>query len=244
MRFENISMNFFNRQSLFIAILGTASFSQAAIVLPTVANTTATPSVGTVARLTDNAELYDSGNTTTATTVNVNQGTTLALAQAAYSEWDDNGHGSGFAIAAASSGQYIVWDLGSDLILNNAILWKYGNRNGSPFHAMNQFTFQYNTSAQGATTFAAAPSIFNLGLATLGTSTTLGGQVTQAPQTFALSGQTVRYVKMALISNHSGDSTNLIAFNEIRFDAVPEPSSMALVGLAGCALLLRRRSRG
>lgn len=222
---------------LFVA----ASLSEAAIIIPTVANSTVVVNTGSLANLTNGTQLYNSAITGTATLMTVPTGATLASAQAAYSEWDSDGHLSGFGIAESNSGQYIVWDLGADVILEDAILWKYGNEGGSTNHALNNFTFQYNTSAQGATTFSGATSSFNLAQPTTGTRTILGTQGTQAPQTFDLGGDTVRYVKMALISNHSAPAGQSMAFNEILFNAVPEPSCAMLIGLAGVALMSRRR---
>ena len=50
----------------------------------------------------------------------------------------------------------------------------------------------------------------------------------------------VRYIKFSNITN--GGDTNYLAFSEIRFGSVvPEPSTTALLGLGGLALILRRR---
>ena len=51
----------------------------------------------------------------------------------------------------------------------------------------------------------------------------------------------IRYVKFTDI-NGPGDGS-LIGFSEIRFTALPEPSSTALLGLGGAALMLRRRRK-
>ena len=51
-----------------------------------------------------------------------------------------------------------------------------------------------------------------------------------------------RYVLFEVNANHSGGADNLVAVAEVRFiDAVPEPSTTALLGLGGLALILRRR---
>ena len=51
----------------------------------------------------------------------------------------------------------------------------------------------------------------------------------------------IRYVKFTDITG-PGDGS-LIGFSEIRFTALPEPSSTALLGLGGVALMLRRRRK-
>lgn len=70
----------------------------------------------------------------------------------------------------------------------------------------------------------------------------------------AVSYSNVRFVKFDILSNHDGedfttvaiegtDVRNLAALAEVRFvdNTVPEPSSSALLGLGGLALILRRR---
>jgi hypothetical protein len=49
----------------------------------------------------------------------------------------------------------------------------------------------------------------------------------------------VQYVRFTDFADH-GDG-NLTGFLEIRFATVPEPSSTALLGLSGIALMLRRK---
>jgi len=228
-------------QSILAVTCFSATSLQAAIVIPTVANETVVPTTGTSASLIANDQLYDSSITSSATSMMVNTGDSLADAQRAYSEWDSNGQNSGFAIAESNAGQYIVWDLGSEMDLADAILWKYGNQNGSATHAMKDFSFQFNSASEGASNFAGPTTDLVLDLPTTGTDTMLGGQNTQAPQTFHLNETGVRYVKMTLNSNYGSGTSGNIAFNEIRFNAVPEPSSTALLGLGGLALILRRR---
>lgn len=220
--------------------------SHAAIVMPTIVDAASTaPSAGPVgtfrANLIGNAGLFDGSTTTTATTATVNTGDTLAHAQSVYSEWDNDGHLTGYIVSEAATPAYIVFDLGFDMDLTNAVLWKYGNKSGSPAHSMKDFSFQFNSAAAGTGTFSGATSSFTLGLPSAGTGTSLGGQVTQAPETFSFSATDVRYVKMSLISNHPTGTAGNVSFNGIRFAAVPEPSSTALLGLGGLALILRRR---
>ncbi|MGB2429784.1 MAG: PEP-CTERM sorting domain-containing protein, partial [Akkermansiaceae bacterium] len=58
-------------------------------------------------------------------------------------------------------------------------------------------------------------------------------------ETVSMLADDVQYVKLTDFVSH-GD-TVLAGFNEIRFATVPEPSSTALLGLSGIALMLRRK---
>ena len=70
------------------------------------------------------------------------------------------------------------------------------------------------------------------------------GNTSYFGEDFALTGaDDVRLVKFNITSNH-GYASSLMGLSEVRFDgvaAVPEPSSAALLGLGGLALILRRR---
>ena len=54
---------------------------------------------------------------------------------------------------------------------------------------------------------------------------------------------TARYILFNIGTNYGADPNGLVGLAEVQFDgvAVPEPSSFALLGLAGAGLLLRRR---
>ena len=50
-----------------------------------------------------------------------------------------------------------------------------------------------------------------------------------------------RLVKFDITTNHGFSAYPLAGLSEVRFDAVPEPGSLALMGLGGICLLRRRR---
>ena len=60
-------------------------------------------------------------------------------------------------------------------------------------------------------------------------------------QSFALNQTTsARYVKFDILSNQ-GDNSR-VGLGQVRFLAIPEPASVALIGLGGIMLLTRRRA--
>ncbi len=58
---------------------------------------------------------------------------------------------------------------------------------------------------------------------------------------YAFNGISVNGSDQIVISFDAGSSTNVQHINAIELTAVPEPSSTALLGLGGLALILRRR---
>lgn len=146
--------------------------------------------------------------------------------------------------AGAGPALVFIWDLGSDQSVDNFIMWHYGNNGGGSTlrgnHAKD-FTLQFNTDAQGSATFAGATSNFVMAPDT-------GTSGTSAAQVFATGGVAARYVRLEITDNYFGTAPmtgggSRVGIGELRFDvsAVPEPSSTALLGLGGLALILRRR---
>ncbi len=198
--------------------------------------------VGSAAQLTNSSGLSDSTITATQTPVTLSNGLSPTVAQSAYSLFTGTGEASSIGVASKTGGNnpFFIWDLDSDRTINQIILWKYANFAGTPSHALRDFSLQFNTAAQGFTSFAGATSNFNLSLGTTGTQTLLGGIAHQAPDTFNAGNVTARYVKMTLLTNNSNNDSGFKAFSEIRF-VVPEPSSFALLGLSVFAIGIRRK---
>ena len=69
------------------------------------------------------------------------------------------------------------------------------------------------------------------------TGSSFGDQVTFT----ALSAGTTFGFEINLTGISGGGSSDFVRVSDVTFDAVPEPSSAALLGLAGLALILRRR---
>lgn len=128
----------------------------------------------------------------------------------------------------------ITFDLEANYNLNSFTVWNYNEINFTSRGANNVEILVASSvggsfTSLGNFTFAQAP----------GNSTTAFGE------DFALSAAAAddtRLVRFNITTNH-GAGFDFAGLSEIRFDgeAVPEPSSFALLGLAGLALLARRR---
>jgi len=131
---------------------------------------------------------------------------------------------------------HITYDLEDNYDLSSFTVWNY-NENNATGRGANGVTVSVASSEGGSftalagiTTFAQAP----------------GNDTTNFGETFDLTSLVaagnVRLLRIDITSNHSGDF-DFAGLSEIRFDgaAVPEPSTTALLGLGGLALILRRR---
>ena len=231
-----------------LALSGGLASLQAAIVVPTLTspqppNTDTVNGPGGAANMTNNTGLSST----------LNGSETLAAAQAVTHVLTGTGHQqSWLTLDGGSGGDYFnggptlvfIWDLGSDMNVDNLIMWQYGNDGGGATNRGNHlkdFTLQFNTDADGSATFSGAVSNFAMPADT-------GTSGTSAAQTFATGGVTARYVRLELTDNYFGTAPmtaggSRVGIGELRFDAspIPEPSTGILAGLAGLALLCRRR---
>lgn len=121
------------------------------------------------------------------------------------------------------------FDLGSDSVLDAVRIYGYNSR--LPQHSVSTFNISFATEADGPAGFGTAIN--------LGTSGPLAGDTVFEDIAFA--GTTARYVRIEVTGNYGGDRVGGTDF-QFNSNPVPEPGSLALLGLSSMFMLRRRRS--
>jgi len=120
----------------------------------------------------------------------------------------------------------LTFDLGASYDLTDFVYWGY-NSGGSGNEAS---VFNLTFSTDGVT-YGNSVSFDQSGSPV--------GQGNPATLSLGSTPITAQYVRVEITDNQGG--IDRVALGEVKFVAVPEPSSAALLGLGGLALLLRRR---
>jgi hypothetical protein len=120
----------------------------------------------------------------------------------------------------------ITFNLGAEYDLESVLFWNYAE-SGNTDRGIKSVTASFSSdglSFTGATTLNFAEA----------------GGLPVAVETVSMVASDVQYVKFTDFDDHGGG--NLAGFSEIRFTAIPEPSSAAaLLGFGALACALRRR---
>lgn len=137
---------------------------------------------------------------------------------------------------AAAGAPILVFDLGGDFLLTEISTWGYTTANAN---GVQTFDLRFATEAQGITNFGSPQTGF----------TALLSDITR--DSHALVPVTARFVEFTATSNYftaPGDGSggtlaggDRVGLGEVAF-AIPEPSAVALGGLALIGLLRRRRA--
>ena len=139
---------------------------------------------------------------------------------------------------------WAAFDLGGTVIdLENLYIWNERENNGRYAASFNVYVATSPTVplAHGPTNSTSIDYDFSSGGWTL---INAGGPLSgtfQGDQVVSLNGNSARYVAVEILANN-GDGSR-VGLAEVAITQIPEPSGLALIGLGGLGLILRRRRK-
>ena len=216
---KTASLKLFATAALLTGCVGTSA--SAGIIQPVAATTTAGNLSGRpIENTIDGSGLTDPGTPGNILddTHSVNTNSDLWLSQ--------NGNGSGITF---------VFDLGGTYTVDGVHLWNISYTSGAVNRGLKTVDVTFSTDGGlNYNTLVAASEYDDFG--NFAMSSTTGPGVAETKTFTPVAG--VTHIKFTDSTNHGASYTG---FGEIRFNAVPEPGSLALMGLGGLCLLKRRR---
>jgi hypothetical protein len=214
-----------------------ATAANAALITPTSATAdSAIDSTRTIDKTIDGSDLFNDSDKSefTGTLTEANSSSVV------------HGAGSWSAVDGywlGGSGNTLTFDLGGSFDIESIYLWNYAANSDNSDRGIKTFDISFSTD--GGSSYSTAESASSLGISDFNEDV-IGGffgnegynSVQQRDFTSAQSGVTnIRF------SNLTTNGGNLAGLEEIRFGAVPEPASLALMGLGGLMLIGGRRRR-
>ncbi|SHI81999.1 PEP-CTERM protein-sorting domain-containing protein [Rubritalea squalenifaciens DSM 18772] len=209
-----------------LATLTLASLSHGAVLITpisVVSDTDATDTYKATVGLIDNAGLSGSADFANYTTITHSNTSNDSLGWVTA----DPAPGGGDYFADGPGNPVLTFDLGGEYTLTDFVYWGYSN--GGTGNEAKDFTIEFSVGG-GA-----------YGNAVNFSQTTALGAGT--PETVNFSAINADSVRITITDNYFGVGSggDRVGLGEVKFVSVPEPSSTALLGLAGISLLARRR---
>ncbi len=160
-------------------------------------------------------------------------------------------HGSGHIFSywmsentLGEGNEWIMFDLGAEYLLGGLHQWNYNeSSDAATNNGIKDLTIKFATSSAGYDADDVTHSVWGNAFDT--TFAVATGSSTYTGQTIDFdSARTARYVLFDTTNTHHPTGYNRTGLSEIRFTAIPEPSSLILLAAGFLGLLGLRRRRG
>lgn len=136
--------------------------------------------------------------------------------------------------------QWVAFEFDTPQLLSKAYIWQSAQHGVAALLGRGVKDLNILYSTDGAVSFSNALTTSSTTL-NIGSSHTTGN--VEPVQVVEFSGPIagITHIAFDIISAHSGATNEYVGLSEVRFEAVPEPTSLALLGLGGLMMIKRRR---
>lgn len=229
--YQSIAEPYPNMKTTIVSLLGLSACVSHAVILVTptsLSNDSGVSEFFALGNIIDNSGLSGPADFSNYATVTH----AAASGTTAWTTNNPNGAGDYFLAGNEGTAAIVSFNLGGSFEVSDFVFWGYhfGAANGNEAR---EFSFEFSNDGGGS--FGAPVVVSNdLGTYAIGDAVTLplGGNFTADT------------VRMTMADNHFGGAAaggDRLGLGEVKFVAIPEPSTSLLAGLAGLALLRRRR---